>query len=204
MNVLNLIERTNKKHTKVESSGTVISFVIGYWTNDDGLAVGKSGKPIEDFPGELLLKKEYHLLCPYDKTHKGRPCVKLSGENGKHLGTVYHSNEMIRYLLQEVIVPNADAGLCNLLRDLMKYRAGRDDELVVNGLSLVGLYEFKRGLTPLLEKQEKRIKDGGGKFTSKRSKAQSKEARGKEPKQRYHRPPAQDVGLRTLTQDMCC
>lgn len=203
LNTINLNELMNKKHTKVKPSKAVTSFVVGYYVDDDGFAVDASGDRVEAFPGELLLKKEFGLLRPYDKKHKGRPTVKLKGENGKYLGAVHRGNEMMRYLLAEVVVPNAGAGLCNLLRTLTKYRAGRNTELVVNDLPLVGLREFEHGLTPLIEKQEKRIKDGKlcEAKTSKRSKARSKD-----PKQRYYRPPAtmQDVGLRTLTQDMCC
>lgn len=198
MNILNLKELTKNKKIKIAPTKAVKSFVVGYYVDEDGFAVNKSGERIETFPGELLIAEQYEALVPYDRTHKGRACVELKDEKGRRIGLVYRGGKVMRYLLTEVVTPYASAGMCSLLATLLKHRQ-REMALALNDLPLVGLRDFKRDLAPVLKRQEEQLRAGKARtFESAPAKAQ------KEPKQRYHhRPTTQEVGPRTLARDMC-
>ncbi len=120
------------KYTK----GDARSMLVGYYVNDDGLAVDKTGKTLESTPG-YLLKNDPEKLVPYDlHDENGDAYYNMTDQRGNFITRVYKKNSAA----MKEILTNFDMPINDPINGLYGILAGHQEGEFANvGLPDVGL-----------------------------------------------------------------
>lgn len=120
------------------------NMIVGYYVDDSGLAVDKSGKSLgETSPGEFLSKSPEKLI-PYDKTVNGIPYFEMTDQNGNYITRIFKNDSAaMKEILSNFDMPINDPinGLYGILASIEDGDANLKAR-TNNALDHVGLAKF--------------------------------------------------------------